>query len=60
MQRWPRFQGPRQQGPSLSFSMVALMVEYLGGMPLAKKGTKPQRSVTPSRSPSAIRTTGTC
>jgi hypothetical protein len=40
--------------------MVALMVEYLGSMPLAKKGTKPQRSVTPSRSPSAIRTTGTC
>jgi hypothetical protein len=36
MQRWPRVQGPRQEAASVSFSMVALMVENLGGMPLAQ------------------------
>ena len=35
------------------------MVEYFGAIPLAKNGTSPQRIMTPSRCPSALRTTGT-
>ena len=59
MQRWPRFQGPRQMAPVSSLSMVALIVEYRGGTPCATKGISPQRIITPSRSPCANRTTGT-
>jgi hypothetical protein len=41
--------------------MRALIVEYFGGTPRAKNGTRPQRIVTPSRSrASPSRTTGTC
>src|SRR5580700_2562193 len=36
------------------------MVEYFGATPLAKNGIRPQRSRTPSLSPPALRTTGTC
>jgi hypothetical protein len=59
MQRWPRFHGPRQEAPSVSRSMVALMVDYFGGTPFAKYGTKPQRSMARCRCPSLWRTTGT-
>jgi hypothetical protein len=40
-------------------SMRALMVEYLGGTPRAKNGTRPQRIMRPSRWPCALRITGT-
>jgi hypothetical protein len=42
------------------FSIVALIVLYLGGTPLAKNGTSPHRIIKPSRWPSVRRTTGTC
>jgi hypothetical protein len=41
-QRCPRFQGPRQVAASVSFSIDALIVEYLGGTLRAKYGVSPQ------------------
>src|SRR6185437_551863 len=57
--RWPRFQGPRYEAAVSTVSIRALMVEYLGGSPLAKKGMRPQRRSEPWSSPSNWRMTGT-
>jgi hypothetical protein len=56
-QRWLRLQGPRQAGAVSSFSMLALIVEYLGGSPFAQYGISPQRIGSSWRSPPISRTT---
>ena len=45
----PRSHDPRQAGAVSSVSMVALIVEYLGGSPYAKNGMRVQRIMRPSR-----------
>jgi hypothetical protein len=53
------FREPRYEASVSTVSSLALMVEYFGGLPLAKKGIRARRIETPCRVPSTDRITGT-